>query len=136
MKTSTRTAILFFILLSFGCSTTAQFRLPPDTAVMVKNKKFTPEKDGYADVEVSPFFWTGISYKLVKGNKIVQEGRLKSHFRIAALLWPPAAVLYWPKGFGADCYDFTAENSKADPPTCESINHGNKKRQQMLESAF
>lgn len=113
----TRRILLLCMLVSLGCSTATQFRLPPDSTLFIKNRKFVAEKNGYADVRVSPFFWTGISYKLMQKNKIVQEGKLNSSFRPAALFWPPGAIFYWPKGFGAECYDLTVP-SKGAPPAC------------------
>lgn len=127
--------LLFLSPLISSCTTSTQFLLPRNTDIIIKDEKFSAAKDGYADVTVRPFFWTGIHYELVRGNKVVRKGKLDSQFRIASLLWPPYAIFYWPKGFSYDCYDMT-KNTAVDGnhvETCESKNHEQKKKKQTEE---
>jgi hypothetical protein len=123
--------LLLLVVLFSGCETSTQFLLPHDTDIVIKDEKFSAEQDGYADVTVRPFFWTGIGYQLVRGDKIVQEGKLDSHFRFASLLWPPYAIFYWPKGFSNDCYDMTQKVVVDEDysATCLPKNHVQKKKQ-------
>jgi hypothetical protein len=123
--------LLLLVVLFSGCSTSTQFLLPRNTDIIIKDEKFSAANDGYADVTVRPFFWTGIGYQLVRGGKVVQEGKLDSHFRVASLFWPPYAIFYWPKGFSYDCYDMT-KKTVADEDysvTCLPKNNGQKKKQ-------
>ena len=128
--------LLLLVVLISGCSTSTQFLLPRDTDIIIKDVKFPAEKDGYADVEVTPFFWTGISYQLVRGDKVVQEGKLDSHFRIASIFWPPYAIIYWPKGFSYDCYDMTKKtvSDEDHAVACLPQKHEQKKKKQPVEN--
>ncbi|PLX84848.1 MAG: hypothetical protein C0617_06455 [Desulfuromonas sp.] len=97
-------------LFATGCSTSASFKLPPDTEVRV-NYKGT---DIHGDVKTRPFFWNatgGVPYELIstapKDNEIVQKGKLPTSFRVVSIFWPPYALIYWPLGFACECYDVT-----------------------------
>ena len=57
----------------------------------------------------------GIPYKLEKDGKVVGEGKLQAKFRPVSIFWPPAALIYWPMGFGWGCYDLT----KVQPVACQ-----------------
>ena len=127
--------LIYLVVLISGCTTSTTFLLPRNTDIIIKDEKFTAAKNGFAEVTVRPFFWTGIHYQLVRGDKVVREGKLDSQFRIASLFWPPYAIFYWPKGFGYDCYDMTkkvAANEK-HAETCEPKNHEQKKKKQSEE---
>jgi hypothetical protein len=123
--------MLLLVVLFSGCETSTQFLLPHNTEIIIKDEKFSASNDGYADVTVRPFFWTGINYQLVRGDKVVQEGKLDSSFRIAALFWPPYAIFYWPKGFSTDCYDMTKKTIADEnySTACFPNNHVRKKKQ-------
>ena len=64
----------------------------------------TPGADGA--VVTQPFFWTaagvpptgGVEYPLLKGDEVVQSGRLRAKFRVVSIFWPPFALIYWPMG--------------------------------------
>lgn len=127
-------AILFLLIaLISGCHTSTQFLLPIATDIIIKDERFSAAKDGYVDVTVRPFFWTGIHYVLVKGDDVVQEGKLESHFRIASLFWPPYAIIYWPKGFSNDCYDMTKKSVADENHTAECL--VKKREQQRMPSS-
>jgi hypothetical protein len=132
MRASIRTGIVFFILAAIGCTTVTQFRLPPNTAIVVKRQKFIAEKDGYADVKVHPFSWKGASYTLLKDDEVVQTGKLRSSFRVASLFLPPFAIFYWPKGFGSDCYDLTQKTPTGEPGPC--VVHETPKRKMRMDA--
>lgn len=128
--------LLLLVVLFSGCETSTQFLLPHNTDIMIKEEKFSAENDGYADVTVTPFFWTGIGYRLVRGDKVVQEGKLDSHFRVASLFWPPYAIFYWPKGFSNDCYDMTKITIADEDYSATCLpkkNHVKKKKQTREE---
>lgn len=98
-----------------GCSTTANFKLPPGTKIVVDNEPLSDQQA--MQYKRSPYFWNvagGIPYRLEKDGKIVKEGNLKSRFRVASIFWPPAAIIYWPMGFDGP-YDLTQDNSKVRP---------------------
>jgi len=108
-------AILSFLLLA-GCSTSASFKLPPNTNLLIKGERvaFKPLADpgGYPVLETSPYFWDAVSdinYTLVQNDKVVKEGKLPSQFRIVSIFWPPYAYIYWPFGFRLNCYDLTKD---------------------------
>jgi hypothetical protein len=99
-----------------GCSTSAGFKLPPDTALLIKGERAVfepaPGPHGYPVVETRPFFWDAvvdINYSLVKNDKIVKEGKLPAQFRVVSIFWPPYAMIYWPFGFRLECYDLTKD---------------------------
>ena len=121
---------LLIAVLFIGCTTSAQFLLPRNTDIILKDERFAAVLDGYADVTVRPFFWTGIHYQLVQGNNVVREGKLDSSFRIASLFWPPYAIIYWPKGFSNDCYDMTktTPGDENHTVTCPTIQLQQKKK--------
>lgn len=109
MSPGTRAALLAAaIALLTGCSTTAQFRLPPDSQIRFGSRE-TSHPAG--QVKTLPYFWDsagGIPYKLEQNDKVVQEGRLAARFRVVSIFWPPYALIYWPMGFAYRCYDLTS----------------------------
>ncbi len=115
MRTIVRFIAVAGVLLILGCSTTASFKLPPDTDLMIRGERVTFEgKDeaGYSKLKLSPFFWDaviGVNFSLVQNDKVVREGRLPSQFRVISIFWPPYALIYWPMGFSFECYDLTKE---------------------------
>jgi hypothetical protein len=112
MKTYMMFAIIVLLALS-GCHTSTSFLLPPDTALIINDERVPLDiKDEYGRVTLErvPFFWTsimGIEYMLVQEDKVIKKDRLPSEFRIASIFWPPYAFIYWPIGFGLDCYDLS-----------------------------
>jgi hypothetical protein len=115
MKKIILLTLISSMLVITGCSTTARFKLPQGTKIVVDNVPLsTIEAEEY---KRSPYFWNvaaGIPYRLEKDGKIVKEGNLKSRFRVASIFWPPGALIYWPMGFDGP-YDLTEENSKVRP---------------------
>jgi hypothetical protein len=97
------------LLVTTACSTTAHFRLPPETTLKVTDRTAQPDGDG--EWSTTPFFWSeagGIHYQLVdKNGTVVRSGTLNSQFRVASLFWPPAGIIYWPMGFGDGEFDLT-----------------------------
>jgi hypothetical protein len=87
-----------------ACSTRGTFVIPEGTQLEVYRRPVTPGADGV--VETSPFFWTaagmppggGVEYRLLKGDEVVQSGRLRATFRAVSIFWPPFALIYWPMG--------------------------------------
>jgi len=112
----TRTACLLLLALaSTGCSTGAWFKLPENTTLVVNER---PVEHPQGLVRTRPYSWgasSGIPYKLKNSeSQTVRQGRLKSRFRVPSIIWPPAAIAYWPMGFGQRCYDLTGDT----PQTC------------------
>lgn len=106
-----RTIILLSLSLgSLACTTTGRFKLPSNTQLQLNDRKVTLDANG--EWTGTPFFWDakdGASYRLLstEGGKVVRSGKLKTEFRIVSILWPPAAVVYWPMGLQKDTYDLT-----------------------------
>lgn len=105
---------LLLMLFAFtACQTSAGFMLPPNSSLLINGERVAfnaRDENGYPKFETRPFFWTsiiGIEYAIVQEEKIVKKDRLPSSFRIASIFWPPYAYIYWPVGFGFDCYDLT-----------------------------
>ena len=104
-----RIRVLILIVLLTGtlsaCSTQGTFVIPDGTQLEVYQRPVTPGADGV--VVMKPFFWTaagmppagGVEYRLLKGDEVVQSGRLRAKFRTVSLFWPPLALIYWPMGF-------------------------------------
>jgi hypothetical protein len=96
-----------------GCTTSASFMLPPNTALMINDERFIFEsidKDGYPKYERTPFFWTpiiGIEYGLLQVEKEVKKDRLPSECRLASVFWPPYTLIYWSVGFHLEYYILT-----------------------------
>ena len=116
MKPITMIVALLSVLMLAGCSTSASFKLPPNTNLLIKGERvtFRPVVDplGYPVLETSPYFWDAIAdinYSLVQNDKVVKEGKLPSQFRIISIFWPPYAYIYWPFGFRLNCYDLTKD---------------------------
>jgi len=115
MKTGT-IFILLITAMVIGCSTTASFKLPPDTAMLIQGERISyasKDETGRPQYSRSPFFWdsfNGIEYKLVQGDKTIKQGKLESQFRIISIFWPPYAFIYWPLGFRLNCYDLSDVN--------------------------
>lgn len=116
MKPRTMIVALLSVLVLAGCSTSASFKLPPNTNLLIKGERvaFRPVVDplGYPVLETSPFFWDSvgdINYSLIQNDKVVKEGKLPSQFRIISIFWPPYAFVYWPFGFRLNCYDLTKD---------------------------
>ena len=112
MKNYVLPALLVLLVLS-GCHTSASFILPPDTDLMINGERVTFEakdEEGRPQYETRPFFWNsiiGIEYSLIQNDKIIKTDKLPSRFRIVSIFWPPYALIYWPVGFGFDCYDLS-----------------------------
>lgn len=116
MKTITMILALLSFLVFAGCTTSASFKLPPDTTLLIKGERMTfePKADpqGYPVLETRPYFWDAvvdIDYTLVQNDKVIREGKLPSQFRIISIFWPPYAYIYWPFGFRLNCYDLTKD---------------------------
>lgn len=112
MKNYALPIILMLAVLS-GCYTSASFILPPNTDLMINGKRIPQDvrdENGRVKLERRPFFWNsimGINYMLLEGDKVVKKDKLPSSFRVVSIFWPPYAYLYWPVGFGLDCYDLS-----------------------------
>ena len=91
-----------------ACSTQGTFVIPEGTQLEVYRRPVTPGADGVAVMK--PFFWTaagippggGVEYRLLKGDGVVQSGRLRAKFRTVSIFWPPFAYIYWPMGLNPD----------------------------------
>lgn len=107
---STQTAMIVGVaaLLIAGCTTTGQFVIPEGTQLEVHRRPVSVGPDG--KVTTQPFFWTavgipesggGIEYRLFRDGEVIQQGRLRTKFRVASIFWPPIfhGVIYWPLGF-------------------------------------
>ncbi|MGY4531137.1 hypothetical protein ACVW0Y_000240 [Pseudomonas sp. TE3786] len=115
MKFSRIAGALALAALVSGCSTSTYFKLPEHSKVEIY-KRETTYSEGL--VKTRPFAWSaagGIPYKLTDDSgTVLQEGKLRSRFRVASIFWPPFAIIYWPMGYGQRCYDLTG----ATPLTC------------------
>jgi len=115
-----RFALLTTLAVStVACSTTGRFVVPPNTQLEVYKRPVAVNSDG--TVTTRPFFWTaagvppggGIEYRLLNGQKVVKEGRLRTKFRVVSIFWPPFAAIYWPMGFNGDItYDLVKDTQK------------------------
>jgi hypothetical protein len=104
--------ILLISALAFvaSCSTTTSFKVPKGADLFVDGQK-VPEAM-HAEYTRSPMFWDkskGIPYVLKKKGKVIDQGKIKAHFRVASIFWPPAAIIYWPMRFEPN-YDFTSSD--------------------------
>ena len=96
--------IVLLTLALPACSTRGTFVVPEGTLLEVYQRPVTPDANGV--VVTKPFFWTaagmppagGVEYRLLKNDKVVQSGRLRSKFRVVSIFWPPMAWIYWPMG--------------------------------------
>ena len=87
-----------------ACTTQGTFVIPEGTRLEIYRRPVTPGPDGL--VVTRPFFWTavgmppggGVEYRLLQGNRVIQEGRLRARFRVVSIFWPPFAAIYWPMG--------------------------------------
>lgn len=107
--------LLLVTLVTTGCSTGAWFKLPENSTLIVNER---PVKYNQGLVKSRPFSWGasgGIPYRLQDSQtNTIQDGRLKSRFRVASIFWPPVGIAYWPMGFSQRCYDLTGDT----PQTC------------------
>jgi len=87
-----------------------QFKIPPGTTLKVTDRDVTMNK-GDEGWTTSPFFWSetsGAQYRLYDSSgKVIRSGKLKTHFRVVSIFWPPAALIYWPMGFQKGEFDLT-----------------------------
>ncbi|MDX2471329.1 MAG: hypothetical protein QNL04_12220 [SAR324 cluster bacterium] len=103
--------IFIFLLLTASCSVKTSFVVPENTTLTIAGKEVPNEE--LKEYKRTPFFWNkagGINYSLEKDGKIVEEGKLKSKFRVVSIFWPPAAAIYWPMGFAGTNYDLVEHN--------------------------
>ena len=113
--------IILFTLLAVlcaltACSTAASFKIPEGTKLFVNNDQLK-DKEILKRYKTHPFSWgktTGIPYRLEKNNEVVEEGTLRSTFRISSIFWPPLAIIYWPMGFDGP-YDLTQPGQNVRP---------------------
>ena len=109
MRTSA--AIIIFLTLVTGCSTTARFKIPEGTELYLANRAQPVTIGENGIVRTRPYFWSsiaGIHYRLEKDHKVVQEGHVAARFRPVSIFWPPYALIYWPVGFNRHAsYDLT-----------------------------
>jgi hypothetical protein len=115
MKSLSFLAMLMLLFVVGGCSTTASFKIPEGTNLVIRD---IPVSAGEVlEYKRTPFFWDvtpGIPYRLEKDGQLVREGKLKSHFRVASIFWPPFSLIYWPMRFDGP-YDLTVPNAKVKP---------------------
>jgi len=100
-------AFLILSIMVSGCSTSARFVIPQDSKLIVYNREIAQTTE---PVTMRPFFWNtaaGVNYRLYQNGNIIKEGKLRTRFRPVSIFWPPYALIYWPMGFGGDCYDLT-----------------------------
>lgn len=113
MKLGTWIMAIIVAVIFAGCSTSASFKLPPNTDLMISDERvvFQSKDDaGYPEFKRTPFFWTslmGIDYALVQDGKIIKKDRLPARFRVVSVFFPPYALIYWPIGFKLKCYDLS-----------------------------
>ena len=103
--------VVISLLLLASCSVQTKFTIPDATTLTVAGKVVPSEK--LEEYDRRPFFWNkagGINYTLEKDGKVVEEGKLKSKFRVVSIFWPPAAAIYWPMGFAGEHYDLVEHN--------------------------
>jgi hypothetical protein len=101
---------LVFAVVITGCTTTGHFKVPEGSDLYINKRPVPVAIRANGEVTSRPFFWTvagmppngGIPYCLKKEGKLIKEGRLRAQFRPASLLWPPAALIYWPLGFNPE----------------------------------
>jgi hypothetical protein len=108
----TKLVLFFGVLFFVGCSTTTSFVVPKGADLYVE-ERLVPEAE-YGEYTRSPFFWSrssGIPYRIEKNNQVIDEGKIKSHFRVASIFWPPAAIIYWPLRFEGRGYNFTKRDN-------------------------
>jgi len=119
MKALRLTLLTTCVIGLFGCSTTGRFVIPPNTQLEVYRRPVTLAADG--TVTTRPFFWTaagippggGIEYRLLDGQKVVKQGRLRAKFRVVSIFWPPYALIYWPMGFNSKItYDLVKDTQE------------------------
>lgn len=103
-------ALSFYVFVGTGCSTMGQFRIPAGTTLKVTDREVVPATDG-GSWKTSPFFWSeasGARYFLYDSSgKVIRSGKLKTHFRVASIFWPPLAIAYWPMGLEKGEFDLT-----------------------------
>ncbi|OUR96867.1 hypothetical protein A9Q84_11055 [Halobacteriovorax marinus] len=107
---------LLTLTVFVGCSTTTKFTIPKDTTLFIEGQELSSEQ--VVEYKRNPFFWNvakGIPYRLERDGKTIDEGRLKSSFRVVSVFWTPAAVIYWPLGFQKGGYDFTKTQETIRP---------------------
>jgi hypothetical protein len=117
MRSLMTLATLSLLFVFAGCSTTASFKIPEGTNLIVRDIPVSSTE--LLEYKRTPFFWDvtpGIPYRLEKDGQVVREGKLKSHFRVASIFWPPFALIYWSMRFDGP-YDLTVPNSKVKPGT-------------------
>lgn len=101
-KTAFLTLALGVVLSISGCSTTGSFKVPENSKLYIYERPEPVKVEADGKVTTKPFFWTaagGIPYRLEKDGQVVNEGKLRSKFRVVSIFWPPAAIIYWPIGF-------------------------------------
>ncbi len=106
--------LLCLALFTSACSTKAWFKLPEQSTIAI-NERSQQYHQGL--IKTRPFFWNragGVPYTLTSPSGSSETGRLRTRFRPASIFWPPYAIIYWPMGFGQQCYDMTG----AAPSVC------------------
>jgi len=115
MKKLITFSLVVVMFICIGCKTTASFTIPQGTNLFVDDIELTNQET--KRYKCSPFFWsktTGIPYRLEKEGKIVEQGKLKSTFRVSSLFWPPFSIIYSPMKFDGP-YDLTQSNENVRP---------------------
>ncbi len=118
MRTASMVALLCLAVVLSACSTTTVFKLPPNADVRIYGRE---QLQGAGQQYTRPFFWTaisGIEYEIIERDKgnVVQTGKLAPAFRVPSIFWPPYAIIYWPVGYGWECYDLTGDT----PQSCQA----------------
>lgn len=122
-------ALSFYVFVGTGCSTMGQFKIPAGTTLKVTDRDVSINK-GDEGWSTSPFFWSetsGAPYRLYDSSgKLIRSGKLKTHFRVVSIFWPPFALIYWPMGLHDGEFDLTTpgdgymvtddETPRAGPP--------------------
>lgn len=108
-------SLIFFLVVA--CSTSGHFVLPPGSQLEVNGTVHEVDSQGVAVMR--PFFWTsasGVPYRVLKDGQPIQEGKLRTSFRVVSIFWPPYAIIYWPMGLnGGLLYDMVEGTQEPRP---------------------
>lgn len=115
MKRKILLTLVAAVIALTGCSVRTSFIIPEGTKLIVNDVPLTSQE--VEKYSTNPFPWRytkGIPYRLEKDDKVVEEGNLKSTFRVSSIFWPPFSIIYWPMRFDGS-YDLTKPNQKVRP---------------------
>ncbi|ACR12579.1 putative lipoprotein [Teredinibacter turnerae T7901] len=110
LKSILKLLIVVSVVGVVGCTTSGTFVIPEGSQLYLAGRDTPVDINANGQVRTHGFKWSqigippggGVSYRLEKDGKTIQEGKLRSKFRPASIFIPIYGVVACPVGLNGD----------------------------------